>query len=153
MRRIALYSDIHGNVPALEAVLADIVCTGVTERYCLGDLVGYGPDPSGVIARVRATGDPVIPVDQLPESKVRAAFSKEVHGKSATAIAELWQQRGAAGATPPMATPRPPAGGAVAAGHWRTCECFRSRANLCGGGAVRGAGRDSRPPAGTHALR
>lgn len=60
MRRIALYSDIHANVPALEAVLADILCTGVAERYCLGDLVGYGADPSGVIARVRATGDPVI---------------------------------------------------------------------------------------------
>lgn len=60
MRRIALYSDIHANVPALEAVLADIVCTNVSERYCLGDLVGYGADPSGVIARVRATGDVVI---------------------------------------------------------------------------------------------
>jgi predicted phosphodiesterase len=60
MRRIALYSDIHGNLPALEAVLADIDGSGITERYCLGDLVGYGPDPSGVIARVRATGDPVI---------------------------------------------------------------------------------------------
>lgn len=47
------------------------------------------------------TGDPVIPVDQLPESQVRAAFSKEVHGGSAPAIAELWEQRGAGGATPP----------------------------------------------------
>jgi len=47
------------------------------------------------------TGDPVIPVDQLPESKARAAFSKEIHGKSAAAVAELWQQRGAGGATPP----------------------------------------------------
>ncbi len=47
------------------------------------------------------TGDPVIPVDQLPDSKVRAAFSKEIHGKSAAAVAELWQQRGAGGATPP----------------------------------------------------
>lgn len=60
MRRIALYSDIHANLPALEAVLADIEASGVVERYCLGDLVGYGPDPSGVIARVRAAGDPVI---------------------------------------------------------------------------------------------
>lgn len=60
MRRIALYSDIHANVPALEAVLAEIVCSEVPERYCLGDLVGYGADPSGVIARVQATGDPVI---------------------------------------------------------------------------------------------
>lgn len=60
MRRIALYSDIHANVPALEAVLGEMVCSGVSERYCLGDLVGYGEDPSGVIARVRATGDAVI---------------------------------------------------------------------------------------------
>ncbi|MGB4581999.1 MAG: metallophosphoesterase family protein [Coriobacteriia bacterium] len=60
MRRIALYSDIHANLPALEAVLAEIGASGIEERYCLGDLVGYGPDPSGVIARVRGTGDPVI---------------------------------------------------------------------------------------------
>lgn len=60
MRRLALYSDIHAHLPALEAVLADIEASGIAERYCLGDLVGYGPDPSGVIALVRATGDPVI---------------------------------------------------------------------------------------------
>lgn len=60
MRRIALYSDIHGNVPALQAVLSDIKASGIGERYCLGDLVGYGADPSGVIAMVRATGDPVV---------------------------------------------------------------------------------------------
>ncbi len=60
MRRFALYSDIHGNSVALDAVLADIESAGLAERYCLGDLVGYGPDSPGVIARVRATGDPVI---------------------------------------------------------------------------------------------
>jgi predicted phosphodiesterase len=60
VRRFALYSDIHGNSVALDAVLADIDASGIAERYCLGDLVGYGPDSSGVIARVRATGDPVI---------------------------------------------------------------------------------------------
>jgi len=60
VRLIALYSDIHGNLAALDAVLADIEAHGVTERICLGDLVGYGPDPVGVIARVRETGDPVI---------------------------------------------------------------------------------------------
>jgi len=60
MRRIALYSDIHANLAALDAVLADIEASGVVERYCLGDLVGYGPDPSAVIARIRATGDTVI---------------------------------------------------------------------------------------------
>jgi len=60
VRRFALYSDIHGNSAALDAVYADMAAAGVTERYCLGDLVGYGPDPAGVIERVRASGDLVI---------------------------------------------------------------------------------------------
>lgn len=60
MRRFALYSDIHGNIVALDAVLADIEKSGIAERYCLGDLVGYGPEPSAVIERVRSTGDPVV---------------------------------------------------------------------------------------------
>ena len=60
MTRFALYSDIHGNSAALDAVVADIEASGIESRYCLGDLVGYGPDPSGVISRVRATGDPVV---------------------------------------------------------------------------------------------
>ena len=60
MRRIALFSDIHGNLPALDAVLADIEATDVHEVYCLGDLVGYGPDPSGVVYRIRALGIPTI---------------------------------------------------------------------------------------------
>ena len=60
MRRIALYSDIHSNTTALEAVLDHIGRVGPSERYCLGDLVGYGPDPAGVIEMVRSSGDPVI---------------------------------------------------------------------------------------------
>jgi predicted phosphodiesterase len=60
VRRIALFSDIHGNLAALDAVLADIASAGIAERYCLGDLVGYGPDPAGVIDRIRATGIPTI---------------------------------------------------------------------------------------------
>jgi predicted phosphodiesterase len=60
MRRIALFSDVHGNLPALDAVLADMDAAGVAERYCLGDLVGYGPAPGSVIARVRELGIPTI---------------------------------------------------------------------------------------------
>lgn len=60
MRRIALLSDIHANLLALEAVLADIATSGVGETYCLGDLVGYGPDPSGVVERIRSLGIPTI---------------------------------------------------------------------------------------------
>jgi predicted phosphodiesterase len=60
VRRIALFSDIHGNLLALDAVLADIDAAGIEERYCLGDLVGYGPDPAGVIDRMRPLGIPCI---------------------------------------------------------------------------------------------
>ena len=54
MRRIelqqpfAVFSDTHGNLPALEAVLADIEKRGLTRMLCLGDLVGYGPQPNEV---------------------------------------------------------------------------------------------------------
>ena len=42
---IAILSDIHANLEALEAVLADIAQFNIEAIYCLGDLVGYGPDP------------------------------------------------------------------------------------------------------------
>jgi diadenosine tetraphosphatase ApaH/serine/threonine PP2A family protein phosphatase len=48
----ALISDIHSNLDALEAVLADIQSQGITQVYCLGDLVGYGPNPCECIDRV-----------------------------------------------------------------------------------------------------
>jgi len=60
MRRIALFSDIHGNLPALDAVLEGIGSLGLEETYCLGDLVGYGPNPSGVVERIRNSGIPTI---------------------------------------------------------------------------------------------
>ena len=41
----AIISDIHGNLAALEAVLADIEKVGVKEVWCLGDVIGYGPQP------------------------------------------------------------------------------------------------------------
>ena len=57
---VAFISDIHGNRPALEAVVADIRRRGVQDIYCLGDLVGYGPDPNGVIDLIREMGIPAI---------------------------------------------------------------------------------------------
>jgi len=45
----ALISDIHSNLESIEAVLADIQEQQVDEIYCLGDLVGYGPNPCEVI--------------------------------------------------------------------------------------------------------
>jgi len=41
----AILSDIHANLEAIEAVLADIQREGVDSVYCLGDIVGYGPNP------------------------------------------------------------------------------------------------------------
>jgi predicted phosphodiesterase len=49
--RVLLISDIHANYTALETVLND--AGPVDETWCLGDLVGYGPDPNMVIERVR----------------------------------------------------------------------------------------------------
>jgi predicted phosphodiesterase len=53
--RRALISDIHGNLEALEVVLADIGGQGINEIYCLGDIIGYGPNPRECIDRVMET--------------------------------------------------------------------------------------------------
>lgn len=59
-RRVAFIADIHGNAIALDAVLADIDSAGITEIYCLGDLVGYGPEPGRVIETIRVRNIPAI---------------------------------------------------------------------------------------------
>lgn len=53
----AIISDIHGNLEALRTVLADIDQRGIKTIYCLGDIVGYGPEPGGCLDLVsqRAT--------------------------------------------------------------------------------------------------
>ena len=52
--RVALVSDIHGNLVSLEAVLADIDRVGVDRIVCLGDVATIGPQPREVVARLRA---------------------------------------------------------------------------------------------------
>jgi predicted phosphodiesterase len=54
--RYALISDIHGNLPALDAVLADIADRGVDATYHVGDLVGYSSAPNEVVARLVERG-------------------------------------------------------------------------------------------------
>lgn len=49
----ALISDIHGNLEALVAVLDDIRSMGADEIYCLGDIIGYGPNPCECLDYVR----------------------------------------------------------------------------------------------------
>ncbi|MDU7885766.1 MAG: metallophosphoesterase family protein, partial [Clostridium perfringens] len=51
--RIAVISDIHGNLYALREVLEDIDNQNIDSIICLGDLVGYGPHPNEVIALIK----------------------------------------------------------------------------------------------------
>jgi protein phosphatase len=58
--RIAIISDIHGNMPALEAVLLDIEQRGMKRIVCLGDIVGKGPNPDQAIDRIREVCEVVV---------------------------------------------------------------------------------------------
>jgi len=65
--RYAILSDVHGNDEALRAVLADIqrisldYGAAIDQVWCLGDVVGYGPEPSACVRRIRARCDICIP--------------------------------------------------------------------------------------------
>ena len=52
--KLALISDLHANRPACEAVLADIEEQGIERIACLGDIIGYGPEPEWCIDQVMA---------------------------------------------------------------------------------------------------
>jgi diadenosine tetraphosphatase ApaH/serine/threonine PP2A family protein phosphatase len=83
--RIALLSDVHGNLPAFEAVLGDVEDESVEEVWCLGDLVGYGAQPDDCVQLARdrcdlslagnhdlvVTGD--IPISDFSASAAAAA--------------------------------------------------------------------------------
>ena len=58
--RIALFSDIHANLPALQACLESIEAEKPDAIYCLGDLVGYNTWPNEVIREIRRRGIPTI---------------------------------------------------------------------------------------------
>lgn len=58
MRRVAIISDIHSNMAALDAVLADIRQQSVESIYCLGDVVGYGPEPVEAMRTIISVCEP-----------------------------------------------------------------------------------------------
>jgi predicted phosphodiesterase len=60
MDQITVFSDIHANLPALQAVLEDMDRRGLEQRYCLGDLVGYGTFPNEVIELIQERNIPMI---------------------------------------------------------------------------------------------
>jgi diadenosine tetraphosphatase ApaH/serine/threonine PP2A family protein phosphatase len=85
--RVALMSDVHGNLPAFEAVLEDIRRESVDARWCLGDLVGYGAQPDECVALARESCDvclignhDLVVIDKLDVSE----FSHNA------AVAALW---------------------------------------------------------------
>ena len=51
--KVAIISDLHSNREALEAVFAHIQTQGVSTVYCLGDVIGYGPEPEFCVDMVR----------------------------------------------------------------------------------------------------
>jgi putative phosphoesterase len=57
---VAVITDLHANLPALEAALERIEELGVDAVYCGGDLVGYGPHPNEVCAVIEQRGTPTI---------------------------------------------------------------------------------------------
>ncbi|WP_243454412.1 metallophosphoesterase family protein [Desulfosporosinus fructosivorans] len=60
MEKIAVISDIHGNMPALEAILADIKNKNIERIFCLGDLAGKGPSSAEVVDKIQENCEVVI---------------------------------------------------------------------------------------------
>ena len=56
--RIAVFSDVHANLEAFRAVLADMDAQALDEVYCLGDTIGYGPEPEACVGLLRERGIP-----------------------------------------------------------------------------------------------
>lgn len=58
--KICLFGDIHSNIEALDAVLADAKAQGIANHICLGDIVGYGASPKSCVRRIMDLGCPTV---------------------------------------------------------------------------------------------
>jgi len=58
--KLAILGDIHANLEALEAVLIAVEREGAQQVVCLGDIVGYGPDPLGCIYRLQEVNAEIV---------------------------------------------------------------------------------------------
>ena len=96
MIQIAVFSDVHGNLPALEVVLNDIEQRRIRQKFCLGDLVDFAPWGNEVIEKIRslnipclmgnhderiAFDIPVIPLSKHSEEETAARFTAIEHSK------------------------------------------------------------------------
>jgi predicted phosphodiesterase len=78
--KYGIFGDVHGNLEALEAVLADMEDQQVTHPLCIGDLVGYNANPAECVEVVRALGCPVVKGNHdelVTHSQSPETFSKE----------------------------------------------------------------------------
>jgi len=87
--RVAILTDIHANLPALEAVLADIDEADVEEIWCLGDVVGYGAQPDACAKLVAKRCD--LSLVGNHDLAVTGEIDTEVFSASAAAAVE-WTQ-------------------------------------------------------------
>jgi predicted phosphodiesterase len=74
--RLAIFSDIHANLEAFEAVLADARERRCTQFVCLGDVVGYNANPRECIERVRELGCPVVKGNHDEEATLSASSER-----------------------------------------------------------------------------
>ncbi len=96
MIQIAVFSDVHGNLPALEVVLKDIEKRGITQKFCLGDLVDFAPWGNEVTEKIKelnipclmgnhderiAFDIPVVPLSKHSEEETNARFIAIDHSK------------------------------------------------------------------------
>lgn len=91
-RRFALISDIHSNLEALIAVVAEIRRLGIETVWCLGDVVGYGPDPEETVRLVRSIADGRTLLGNHDYATLNAE-SEYVYGFNPVAIAAVLYQR------------------------------------------------------------
>jgi predicted phosphodiesterase len=89
--KLALVSDLHANLEALDAVLRDIdrAAPGA-QLVCAGDIVGYGPDPEACIARLQERAAPCVMGNHEEMVLGRRDFSRCVH---AGIVAAVWTRR------------------------------------------------------------
>jgi len=81
--KIAIFSDIHANLEALEAVLADAAACDCTHYVCLGDVVGYNANPRECVKIVRDLGCPIVKGNHDEQA------SEEVSSRDFNPIAEF----------------------------------------------------------------
>jgi diadenosine tetraphosphatase ApaH/serine/threonine PP2A family protein phosphatase len=86
--KLALLSDLHANLRALEACLAHARAAGATQWALLGDLVGYGPEPAAVLDRVMALAAAGAIV--VRGNHDEAARQPPAHGQTAEALSAAW---------------------------------------------------------------